>query len=109
MAWKITYWNNTNKKNLLEKWFDNLSAEELKSIAKELKMLALSGNLLKMPHSKALGQSLFELRERKFGYRLYYVFYYREIIIVAAGNKKTQEKDIKNARIRLKTIQKDLL
>ena len=65
-------------------------------------MLEITGNVLRLPHSRALGQGLFELRESRYGLRIYYGFHGKHIIIVlAAGDKRTQEKDIKIARNRL--------
>lgn len=102
--WQIRYWVADTGKSPLEKWFDKLTTEQIKSIAKEIKILELVGNELKLPHSRALGDGLFELRERRFGYRIYYGFKGNNIIIlVAAGDKKSQEKDIKIARERLKS------
>ena len=100
--WHIQYWIGSSKKNSIEQWLDKLTKEQLKSVAKELKMLELTGNLLKMPHSKALGEGLFELRERRYGYRIYYGFHGKQtIILLVAANKKSQESDIKTARERL--------
>ncbi len=67
-------------------------------------MLEMVGNDLRLPHSKPLGEGLFELRERKYGYRVYYGFKGQcLIILLAAGNKRSQERDIKIARERLLT------
>ncbi len=100
--WQIRYWNEGRNKNPIEKWFDKLTKEQLKSVAKEVTMLEEVGNELILPHSKALGKGLFELRERRFGYRIYYCFQGEYVIILlAAGDKKTQEHDIKVARERL--------
>lgn len=89
--WTVQYWSDDNSKNSLEHWFDKLEHEHLKSIAKEIKMLEKAGNELKMPHSKALGEGLFELREKRYGYRIYYGFHARQIIILlTAGNKKAK-------------------
>ncbi|MGD9107933.1 MAG: type II toxin-antitoxin system RelE/ParE family toxin, partial [Gammaproteobacteria bacterium] len=63
MDWKIVYLDT------LEEWISQLNKMQLKSLAKELKLLELCGNKIKLPHSKALGAGLFELRERKFGLR----------------------------------------
>lgn len=49
-----------------------MTKEEFKSLARELKLLESCGNALRLPHSRALGKGLFELRSRKFGYRIYY-------------------------------------
>jgi hypothetical protein len=63
--WKIKYWAPRKSKGPIEKWFDKLTKEQFKSLAKEIMMLEQVGNELKLPHSKALGKGLFELRERQ--------------------------------------------
>jgi len=79
-----------------EKWLDSLTKEQFKSVAKELELLKLCGNELRLPHSRSLGKGLFELREKKFGYRIYYGFLpNRRIVLLHAGNKESQERDIK--------------
>lgn len=67
----------------------------------KIRLLSEIGNELRLPHSKSLSQGLFELRERKYGLRIYYGFKKKQIIILlAAGNKTSQPKDIKTARER---------
>jgi putative addiction module killer protein len=100
--WQIHYWTNESGKSPIEKWLDKLTKEQFTYVAEELDILEQLGNNLKLPHSRALGKGLFELRERQFGYRLYYCFKENKIIILlAAGDKKSQEKDIKVAYKRL--------
>lgn len=100
--WVIEYWCNDDNDSPIEKWFDSLSKEQFKSLAKELKLLQLCGNRLKLPHSRSLKKGLFELRERTYGLRVYYGFHGSKIILLLhAGNKKTQIKDIDVARDRL--------
>jgi len=106
--WLIEYWKSASGKCLIEKWLDKLSNEQLKSVAKELLMLESYGNDLKLPHSRALGGGLFELRERRFGYRIYYIFRDNYVIILlTAGDKQTQENDIKTARDRMLKIREE--
>ena len=103
--WDIQYWQDSSEKNTIKEWFNKLPVQHVESIAEEIDMLETYGNNLKMPHSKALGKGLFELRERTYHYRLYYTFNGKHIIIVVmAGNKHSQEKDIKIARKRLQEI-----
>jgi len=100
--WTIKYWCDDSDESSVEKWLDSLTDEQLKSIAKEMKLLELCGNLLKLPHSRSLKKGLFELRERNYGLRIYYAFLPNKIILMLhAGNKKTQDKDIDIARDRL--------
>ena len=99
MTWKIGYLE------VVEDWLDNLSCGQLKAIAKEIRLLELCGNQLKLPHSRSLGAGLFELRDRRFGIRLYYCFMVDgEIVILHGGGKTGQDKDIKIARDLLKKI-----
>lgn len=100
--WRIEYWDVAKGKNPIEKWVDALTTVQLKSVAKEIKMLEEAGNELKLPHSRSLGKGLFELRERRYGYRIYYCFQGEcVIILLAAGDKKSQKNDIQIARERL--------
>jgi putative addiction module killer protein len=100
--WQIEYWSPGRVKSPIEKRADALTTEQLKSVAKEIKMLEEAGNELKLPHSKSLGKGLFELRERRYGYRVYYCFRSEVIILLlAAGDKQSQKNDIKVARERL--------
>jgi len=89
-SWTIEYLSRSS----LEKWLDKLSEIQLVSIAKEIELLRLCGNELRMPHSKALSKGVFELRERKFGLRIYYTFQTKKIILLTGGNKDTQQRDI---------------
>lgn len=105
--WAIEYWQDTTGKNSIEQWLAQLTTEQFKSLAKELRLLELSGNALRLPHSRALGKGLFELRERRYGYRVYYGFHERQVILLLmAGNKATQKHDIKIAYKRLALLGK---
>lgn len=100
--WTLKYWEDDSGKKSLEKWLRKLPKEQYIAMAKELEFLRLGGRDLKLPHSKPLRKGLFELRERRYGLRIYYGFYKDMIIILLhAGDKSTQEGDIKLARKRL--------
>src|SRR3990167_2828955 len=103
--WSLTYWNNEKTgNNPIEKWLSKLTEEQFDSVFKEIRQLKTLGNKITLPHSKALGQGLFELREREFGLRIYYGYHGKLLIVLlAAGNKTSQEHDIKIARERLST------
>ncbi len=109
-AWKIGYWSEGENKSPITKWIDKLEKKQIKSISKLLDMLEILGNELGQSHSKALGRGLFELREKEFGYRIYYGFQGKYLVILlAAGDKTSQERDIKIARERLLKIKKGKL
>ncbi|HEX4068935.1 MAG TPA: type II toxin-antitoxin system RelE/ParE family toxin [Candidatus Babeliales bacterium] len=103
--WILKYWEDVSGKKVLEKWLLKLSKDQFIAISKELSFLELNGKDLKLPHSRSLGKGLFELRDRRYGIRVYYGFYKDMIIILLhAGDKDTQEGDIKLARKRLAII-----
>jgi putative addiction module killer protein len=103
VSWKIDYWCvYKTDESPLEAILDSLTYEQFKSIAKEIKLLEICGNTLRLPHSKPLGNGLFELRERRYGYRVYYAFFKDKVIIILHfGCKSNQDSDIKIARVRL--------
>ena len=74
-------------------------------------LLMEHGPALKMPHSRSLGQSLFELRprgEEGIGRALYCFLAGRKVTVVHAFIKKTQEtplRELKIARKRVKELQ----
>ena len=103
--WLIKYWKDQSGKSPINQWLLDLDFNHAAAISKELDFLKAAGNSLKMPHSKALGKGLFELRERNHHFRIYYGFHGKQIIIILmAGNKHSQEKDIKIARKRLQEL-----
>ena len=70
--WVIKYWPaKPGRKNEIEDWFNSLTIEQAESVAQEVALLEKCGNDLKMPHSKPLKKKLFELRERRYAYRIY--------------------------------------
>lgn len=107
--WKIEYCYNENRKSEVEEFFDHLTIEQFKSVAKELKLLELCGNTQRLPHSRSLGDGIFELRERKYGYRIYYTYAKNKIIILLyAGIKDTQDHDIIKAKYLVNKITKEV-
>ncbi len=99
--WVIEYYCESG----IERWFDKLTKEQLKCVAKEMKLLEKCGNALRLPHSKSFKKGLFELRERKFGYRIYYTFQNNKIILlIGAGDKSSQKQDIQKAKKILESL-----
>lgn len=79
--------------------------------ARLVEMLAQHGPSLRLPHSKAFGEGLFELRPRGrsgIGRAFYCFMLGKRIVVVHAFLKKTREtpdKDLKLARKRVKELQ----
>jgi putative addiction module killer protein len=104
-SWVIKYWITDSGKNEIERWFNKLPKEKARSATKELALLRKCGIDLKLPHSRALGKKLFELRERMYGCRIYYTFHeHQMIILLVAGDKSTQKTDILLARERIEEL-----
>lgn len=101
--WMLVFWTETESdRGPVWNWLHALPEDQRKAIVRKLILLELSGNMLRMPSSKALGGGLFELRETGFGLRLYYGFLAgRVVILVASGDKSSQKRDIRLARQRL--------
>lgn len=60
---------------------------------------------LKLPHCRSLGEGLYELRDSSTGpgYRIYYSWIGDVVVVLlAAGDKSSQERDIATARRRMK-------
>lgn len=92
MIWTIKYYFSTNGRSDVEAWFNKLTIEQAEAVGQEIAVLKKAGNKLQLPHSKPLGNKLFELRERKFGYRIYYTFKENKVIVLlVAGNKSSQD------------------
>lgn len=106
MNYIIEYFNDHVLKEI-EKWPDGILAD----YARIIELLMEFGPNLKIPHSKALGKGLFELRPKgKEGIgRTFYCFLVgQRIIILHAFIKKTQETPehkLKIARGRVKEVQ----
>jgi len=90
----------------IESW----PAGVLADYARLIELLLEHGPSLKMPHSKSLGQSLFELRphgQEGIGRAFYCFLSGRKVTVVHAFIKKTQDtpqRELKIARIRVKEL-----
>jgi phage-related protein len=106
MNYIIEYFNARVKAEI-----DSWPADLLADFARMVELLMDFGPMIGMPHSKALGGGLFELRPRGRGGigRAFYCFSIgRRVVILHAFIKKTQvtlEKTLWIARKRMKEIQ----
>ena len=106
MNYTIEYFNERVLTEI-EKWPDGILAD----YARLIELLMEFGPNLKMPHSKALGKGLFELRPKGkegIGRTFYCYLVGQRIIILHAFIKKTQEtpeNEMKIARKRVKEVQ----
>jgi len=106
MQYTIEYFN-VRVKNEIEKWPDGILAD----YARLVELLMEFGPNLRMPHSRAMGRGLFELRPRGregIGRALYCYVDSQRIVILHAFVKKTREtpeKELYIAGNRMKEIQ----
>ena len=106
MAYQIDYFHQRVVAEI-EAW----PVDVLADYARLIELLAQHGPSLRLPHSKAFGDGLFELRPRGhsgIGRAFYCFLSGKRIVIVHAFIKKTQEtpdKELKLARKRVKELQ----
>ena len=103
--WNVEMWEDDSGHSPVKEWLDGLSDEQVIGLSKTIKLLGECGNQLRMPHSKTLERGIFELRERRFGFRVYYCFRAgRVVVLLCGGDKDSQSKDIKTAREIMKAL-----
>ena len=106
MAYQIDYFHQRVLAEI-EAW----PVDVLADYARLIELLAQHGPSLRLPHSRAFGDGLFELRPRGqsgIGRAFYCFLSGKRIVIVHAFIKKTQEtpdKELKLARKRVKELQ----
>ena len=88
--------------DVLTEFLEGLSDKnDVKKVRKLIRMLQTQGRELGLPVSKFLGAGLYELRDRSSGIRVYYTFIDNTfVILLALGDKKTQDRDMKQAWFR---------
>ena len=103
--WSIEYFN-SRVQQTIEGWPVGIYADCLRLIV----LMESNGADLRMPHSRTLGQGLFELRckgKEGIGRAFYCTMVGREIVVLHSFIKKTQEtpdKELALARKRLKEV-----
>lgn len=105
MAFEIEYFHERVMRDI-EAW----PVDVLADYARLVELLMAHGPNLRLPHSRAFGEGLFELRPRGrsgIGRAFYCFVVNRRVIVLHAFIKKTQEtpdKELKLARKRMKEI-----
>ena len=103
--WSINYFNARVQQDI-ESWPVGIYADFLRLV----RLMEGHGADLRMPHSRAMGQGLFELRcrgQEGIGRAFYCTLVGREIVILHSFIKKTQEtpdSEMRIARKRLKGV-----
>jgi phage-related protein len=107
MTWNVVYFNDQVKREVFE-LPDGILAGYLRLVG----IMEEFGADLRMPHSRAMGDGLFELRprgEEGIGRVFYCMHVNRQVVVLHSFVKKTQEtprNELRKARKRFKEVQR---
>jgi putative addiction module killer protein len=108
--YSVLFWVNANGQKPVAEWFKALSAKDKLYLAGLFRDLANDGPTSRPKVFKHLDGALWEIRDLRSpgpGFRVYFGFDGNlTVIVVAAGDKSSQARDIATAKERLKEIQK---
>lgn len=108
MAFEVEYYDQQLKEEIMA-WPNDLYADFLRLLG----LIEEFGPMLRLPHSRAMGDGMFELRPRGrsgIGRAFYCFLVGRRVVIIHAFIKKTQktpERELKIARKRANRIRND--
>lgn len=105
MAWQLTYYN-AKVAAQVERWPAGIRASFLRIV----EMMAMHGPAIGMPHTRAMGAGLFEIRAKGregIGRAFYCTVVGQHIVILHAIVKKTEQtptRDLETARARQREV-----
>lgn len=105
--YKVVFWENERKEKPVADWLRALSSEDRRYLGDIFYDLAMDGPHVRHKVFKHLEDALWEIRDLRkgAGYRIYFGFDGDVIcIVVHAGDKGSQKRDIKLAKERLEKI-----
>ncbi|WP_397601944.1 type II toxin-antitoxin system RelE/ParE family toxin [Silvanigrella sp.] len=105
---RVLFWANSNGEKPVAKWMKALKKEDQIYLADIFRDLANDGPLSRPKVFKHLEGDLWEIKDKRSpgpGFRIYFGFNGSDIIclVVHAGSKKSQDRDIELAKKRLKS------
>ena len=111
IIWTILSFETSSGEKPVDEFIKKQQPQARSKIAHNVRLLRQYGNLLGLPHSKALGGGLYELRIRgKEEIRVFYCFVEKRIIYLLHTFKKqkqeTPQKDLDIALSRMKELTK---
>ena len=102
MKWNILFFETNRGEKPVEEFISKQQLQARAKIAHLIDLLEIHGDVLHMPHSKRLANNLFELRIRgRQEIRILYCFRKRNIILLHAFKKQTQQTPQKEVNISL--------
>lgn len=106
MSWTINTFETSRGEQPVDEFIEAQQPQAIAKIAHLIDLLEQHGNRLGMPHSKSIGNDLYELRVRgKEEIRILYCFHNREIVLLHAFKKQTQKTLRKEIATALKRMQ----
>ena len=109
MTWNLGFYQTPRGERPAATFVEQLPELPRAEVAALLAALRERGNLLRPPHSKALGDGLFELRSVKHAVRVFYMFLPGQQIVLLDGMVKKRD-DIPAAVLRrLRLLQSEVL
>ena len=109
MTWNLRFYQTPGGERPAAAFVEQLPEPARAEVAALLVVLRDRGNLLRPPHSKALGDGLFELRSVKHAVRVFYMFLPGQQIILLDGIVKKRD-DIPAAVLRrIRVLQDEVL
>jgi phage-related protein len=91
MTWNLAFYQTPRGERPAGAFVEQLPEPVRAEIAALLAALRERGNLLRPPHSKALGKGLFELRSVKHAVRVFYMFLPGQQIVLLDGIVKKRD------------------
>jgi phage-related protein len=109
MTWNLAFYQTPRGERPAAVFVEQLPEPARAEVAALLIALRERGNLLRPPHSKALGEGLFELRSVKHAVRVFYMFLQGQQIVLLDGIVKKRD-DIPAAVLRrIRLLQSEVL
>lgn len=109
MTWNLAFYQTPRGERPAAAFVEQLAEPARAEMAALLAALRERGNLLRPPHSKALGDGLFELRSVKHALRVFYMFLPGQQIVLLDGIVKKRD-DIPAAVLRrIRLLQSEIV
>ena len=106
--YKVYFWTSQSGKKPVAEWLKALPKEDKLYLGNLIKDLAYDGPYARPKCFKHFKQALWEIRDLRkgAGYRIYFGFDGESIcLVVHAGSKKSQDRDIELALERIKSVE----
>ena len=109
MTWNLAFYQTPRGERPAAAFVEQLPEAARAEVAALLAALRERGNLLRPPHSKALGDGLFELRSVKHAVRVFYMFLPDQRIVLLDGIVKKRDDIPVPVLRRLRMLQREVL